>query len=186
MLGFFSEMLASATPEMVDALGETTKTFRELDRSPDRVTAIVGGAMLDQQLQNALVRRFCYSKGTQKSFFEGAANETSAKIQLAYLLQIISEEARDNLVAINTIRNRFTQRLSIRSFDHKDLAALFMDITFYRKLKERTQLTDSMAFEPIPDNAKRRDRFIATVTNLHALFILDPFQENPVPVKPRF
>jgi len=186
MLGFFSERLANATPEMVDALGETTKTFRELEKSPDRVAAIVGGAMLDQQLQDALIRRFCYSKGTQKLFFEGAASETNAKIQLAYLLQIISEEARDNLVAINTIRNRFTQRLSIRSFDHKDLAAVFMDITFYRRLKERTQLTDSMAFEPVPDNAKRRDRFIATVTYLHALLTLDPFQEKPVPVKPHF
>src|SRR5438477_1653132 len=107
MPGFFEEALSSLTPEASAKILDSMHAFHELKESADRVTAIVGCAILDNELRDAIQRRLLQDEKALKKFFDdrdGPGHETLAKIQLGYLLGIFDGELRENLQAIGSIR----------------------------------------------------------------------------------
>lgn len=178
-MAFFESTFGSVDPKRKAELGTTLEVFHELERSPDRVVAIVGCAMLDDQMKSALLRRFVKSDSAHKKFFnDGPGHETSDKIYLCYTLGVFGDEARTCLSAIASIRNKFAHRLHVRSFGHGDLKTALQDVTLYKRLKEPDALLNILSFEPVPDNAGPRKRFIASVTYAHAMLILDAFRSQ--------
>jgi hypothetical protein len=160
------------------ALSKTAEALQELAQSVPRAIAIVGCALLDDALRNALLRRFVKSESGHKKFWsDGPGHETSEKIYLAYTLGIIKEETRENLYAIATIRNKFAHTLHIRSFSHPDLKHILEKVTLYRRLREETGLLRAVLPDPIPEHANPQERFIGTVGYIHAMFSLDPWNQ---------
>lgn len=93
-MSFFAD--AKKSPLSRAAVAKSTKALDELISSPDLVTAIVGAAILDGHLAKCLTNRFIADEGRINKFFkDGPGQETNAKIKLAYLLGILSKEARD-------------------------------------------------------------------------------------------
>lgn len=169
------------------ALGETVAAFHELEQSAPRVAAIVGCALLDDQIRLALLRRFVPPYTAHKKFFsEGPGHETNSKILIAHALGIFTSDTRDNLLAIASIRNKFAHNLKIRDFEHSDLTDHFKKITAYKRAKSESPDWLQFEIKPVSENSSRRTKFVATVHLLHMMFVLDPFF-GPIHVSaPRF
>lgn len=188
MAGYFEYALKGISPEKAAEIDASIKAFHELNNSVDRVTAIVGCAVIDNSLKDAIQRRLTDNERALKKFFddkEGPGHDTSAKIQLAHLLGVFSDETRTNLEAITSIRNKFAHRLYIRDFDHQELKQLFERITSYKRIADLPKLA-LFGPQPIPDNASRKARFVATVDYLHFWFQIDEFTPIAAYATPHF
>jgi hypothetical protein len=108
------------------------------DSSSDRVVAIMGAALVEEALRQALSARL--RKGsTQDKMLKpgGALGEFFAKINLGYLLLMYDTHTQSALIGIAEIRNLFAHKLNISSFD-ADTRSL---IDGFGKLKLHTNYT---------------------------------------------
>jgi hypothetical protein len=102
---------------------ELGKAWRELYvLQNDRAIGVLGGALLDDALTNALTSdwRSDTDKRTETARANliregGGALTFGLRIDLAYLLSIIGPEVHSDLSIIKEIRNRFAHRLVLRS-----------------------------------------------------------------------
>lgn len=95
------------TSEHSQAIGEIISTG-----SP-RVTAIIGGALLDDTLRRTLSERLLNYKNTSDKIFKinGALGNTGPKIDLLYMLGAYDKPVRNALEGISDIRNFFAHKL---------------------------------------------------------------------------
>lgn len=121
------EMLESAVPEVVQQL--TWAIFEDahikaigeiIGSGSPRVTAIVGGALLDDTLRRTLSERFRNDNDITKKLLRvnGPLGNTVPKIDVLYQLSAIEKPVRNALYGLSTIRNVFAHNLSA-SFDLK-------------------------------------------------------------------
>ncbi len=113
----------SMSPEQVKELNDFLKEF--LTES-DRGAALLGGAMLDNLLQQVLTQCFIEEKGIVKGLFDNAAGPLStfsAKTKMAYCLGLISRDEYDNINNIRAIRNEFAHKIHGLAFDDKKIKA---------------------------------------------------------------
>ena len=109
MSGYFESAFSKLSPEEIGELEESVKAFHELQKSADRVTAIIGCAIVDDQLRKAIERRLIKNEKAIKKYFEdkaGPGHDTSAKIQTAFLLGVFGDETRENLQSIASRHSR--------------------------------------------------------------------------------
>jgi len=137
----------------------------EMDRSDHRTAAIVATAMIDNNLALALQARLRpLSDPEQGRLFEHIAGPLSSlhgKIEIGYALKLFGHVARDDLHRVRTIRNHFAHDLSVRDFDHEEVAPLCDALYAPRFLAKATgtaEVTD------------RRERFLSTASNLATRF----------------
>lgn len=100
--------------EHIRAIGEIIGT------GSGRVTAIVGGAMLDDTLRRTLSERLRNDKNIANKLLKesGALGNTGPKIDLLYLLGAFDKPVRNALYGLSEIRNFFAHNLGA-SFDSK-------------------------------------------------------------------
>lgn len=115
--------------------GMPPEAFMELFSSSDRAVAIVGGAMVEQWLQEALVAQMHRDGQMTKLLFRtnGALGSFATKIDLGFLVGIYGAEARRDLVTIKDIRNKFAHRFTISSFDTPPIKDLCMNLALVEK-----------------------------------------------------
>lgn len=106
--------------------GIPENTFVQLDGDSDRSVAIVGGSLIEQRLQELLKSKFPDTPNTMgivrdRFRSSGALGTFSVATDIAYLFQLISEAAYDELVMIRKVRNRFAHDLAISSFDQEPI-----------------------------------------------------------------
>ncbi|HEX3443097.1 MAG TPA: hypothetical protein VHS80_00150 [Chthoniobacterales bacterium] len=186
-MGPISEALGNS--EGQKQLNESLQTYQEIERSSDRVCAIVAAAWLETRLRHAIDWRLLHDLSEKKKVFDpnGMLGTYERKVSLGYLLGIFRREAKDNFLAIGSIRNRFAHRTYIRCFEHRELDSFFKKITFYKRLKEADTKLQLVLPAPIPENAGCRARFIASAMALDAFLVLDPFDHSPITsYEPRF
>src|SRR5580704_5308213 len=110
------------TPEQITAFLDELKT------QTDRGVAVIAAAALDEILQMVLLARFIELGSERKdmifSKIGAPLSGLSAKIELAYAVGTISNEARLALHLIRDVRNKFAHRLESTSFDHPEVAKL--------------------------------------------------------------
>ena len=80
-----------------------------------RVVAVVGGALIDQSLRNALEYRMRPDKDTRKKLFRenGPLGGMQNKIDLGYLLYMYDEQMQATFTGISEIRNLFAHHLDM-------------------------------------------------------------------------
>lgn len=102
-----------------------------------RIVAVVGGALLEQRLTNALEARLRSSKKVIERLFKptGPMGPFANKIHLAYLLHMYPLIIYEHLVAICDIRNKFAHTLDFGNFHVKQLDDQFRQLTLHEKLK---------------------------------------------------
>jgi len=99
------------------------KHILELTGRNDRLVAVVCGALVERNLQGLLESVMPNGPG---SLFEPLLplGSFSAKIKLAYSLNLINADIRRNADYIREIRNTFAHRIAPTSFRTKEVAAV--------------------------------------------------------------
>lgn len=91
----------------------------EIDGSPDRIAAICGGAYLETALTEGLRSHLV---GDQKAWdrmfsFTGPLATFEAKIRIAYMTSMITDDFQHDMLILKDIRNKFAHDLTTSSFD---------------------------------------------------------------------
>lgn len=89
-----------------------------LDHDSDRAVAIIVGSMIEERLKRALLSNMERHKPIEERMFQpsGPLGPFSAKIDLAFLMGLISAEAHRDLAIFKDVRNAFAHHLNIQDF----------------------------------------------------------------------
>lgn len=90
----------------------------QIEKDSDRAVGIVAAAMVEIRLTNAIQSRMHSDEAILNSLFRasGALGTFSSKIDLAFLIGIISQDAHRDLLTMKDIRNAFAHKLHIKDF----------------------------------------------------------------------
>jgi DNA-binding MltR family transcriptional regulator len=96
---------------------------REFHTSPDRVIAVVGAAYLDSMLDRLFRAVLIDSAADVDGLLrpDGALGSNGTRYQLAFCLDLIARDQRDDLRLIAKIRNKFAHDFKISSFDEEPI-----------------------------------------------------------------
>ena len=91
---------------------------KDLDGMSDRAAAIVAAALVETRLSLALKSRLQQDKAVVERMFRasGPLGSFATKIDLAFLMDLISKEAHSDLVIFKSIRNDFAHQLHALDF----------------------------------------------------------------------
>lgn len=111
----------SYTFRVIDEKGRNKRftAIAEIEKVPDRSTAVIGGAFVEAALQEALVDHLHKDKSITKELFHpnNALGAFQTKIRLCKLTGIYGDPAFKDLIRMCRIRNEFAHRPEISSFD---------------------------------------------------------------------
>src|SRR5215207_10013598 len=95
------------------------RAFEQLDKDSDRAAGLVAAAIVEQRLEEAIQFWMVADSAVQQSLFRpsGALGAFGVKIDLAYLMGVISSAGRSDLIILKSIRNDFAHRLELDSFE---------------------------------------------------------------------
>ena len=112
-----------------DTIAESIKAFvgnlGAVVRNTHASVAIVGASILAEDLRGALLSRMHpFSKSLERRIFEGYGplSSFSSRIDMAFALDILSAQLRDDLNTIRAIRNTFAHSKSILHFNDPAIA----------------------------------------------------------------
>jgi DNA-binding MltR family transcriptional regulator len=151
---------------MVWAIGNPTQdvALRELIRSEssDRIVAIIGGAILEDSLKEAMTSRFRSTSGHSADVNEklfrvgGPLGNLQPKIDLGYQLYMFEKPLRNAMYGVAEIRNLFAHQLNM-TFESTD-----------KKIVEATKkftLHEGRTHYPVPWNDKQNLEYEIEPTN---------------------
>jgi len=97
--------------------------FEQVEFDSDRAAGIVAGAIVDTRLEHALRSKLKNNIDVANGLFNsrGALGSFGAKIDLAYLMGILSEDSYSDLKILQKIRNDFAHNLGLSSFDEQSI-----------------------------------------------------------------
>jgi len=110
---------------------ETVKAFLdEVKTQTDRGAAIIAASVLDELFKRVILERLIVIGGERSdALFNkiGAPLASfSAKIELAFALGIISNDARLAAHPVRDVRNKFAHRIEPLSFDHSEVSQIIL------------------------------------------------------------
>jgi len=148
--------------EHIRAIGEIIRDARS-----DRITAIVGGAMLDDTLRRTLSERLRNDRNIANQLFRvgGVLGNTGPKIDLLYMLGGFDKPTRKALHGLCEIRNFFAHRLDASfSTRSKKMVQAIKNLTLHRgKTYYPHAIYDEDSDVKIEDTETNRDRFIVNL-----------------------
>jgi hypothetical protein len=141
---------------------EMYSIIAQLKTYGDASTAVLGAAYIEHALESLLKAHFRPLRPEdERRMFDGASQGIlgtfTAKIRLAYALQIIPQEMHDDLMLISTIRNAFAHSLHNVTFKDPFIAV------------DCRQLSVARAANP-PSTTRPVDMFSTTVL-VHYLYL---------------
>lgn len=113
----------------------TIEAIQELNKESARAAAIVGAAILENQLTTT-VKSLFYEGRTKDELFKspvGKLADFDIKAKLAYTLGLLTKEAFTEVTAVGDIRNKFAHRLDINSFEHEKIKPYCMNLSMIEK-----------------------------------------------------
>jgi len=158
---FRTDITASMHLSTVDLMA----VYREVASVSARAGVIVMVAFIEDNLEKAILARLRpLGKTDLSKLTEGVQaplNTLYAKIQLGYALYLFGTAARDDLIILKDIRNRFAHRIHTRDFTDQEVI----------KLCNKLHITSYQAStSEVPENYEAQDQFrIAADSILHAL-----------------
>lgn len=103
--------------------------FKQLDKGDDRSLVIVGGALVENELEGLLEKTLKPSNGTNSII----SSTFQAKINTAESVGIISKTEKQDLDTIIKLRNIFAHSLLVKSLADEAAAQLISKLRFYCK-----------------------------------------------------
>lgn len=150
--------------EHLRAIGEMIQSGSE------RVTAIVGGAFLDDTLQRTLAERLRNDKDIAKKLFKpsGALGNTRPKIDMLFMLSACEKPTRNAMYGIAEVRNFFAHNLDASfASEKKEMVEALAKLKLHdgrthypHHMFRRDNVEDKHRIEPI---ANGRDKFIVNL-----------------------
>jgi DNA-binding MltR family transcriptional regulator len=153
--------------------------FEEIQRQEDRGAAIIAGSFLDEFLLKAISSVLIDDEKSVEEIFEGTAPLAtfSAKIEMAYLMGLMSKRSRTLANAIRNVRNDFAHKLQPLTFDtslikgkcqtllyQRDIMAMYESATkLFEKHGNMTGLLHSSFSHLIGSDDTPRNAYINTV-----------------------
>ena len=169
--------------------------LKEIKTGSDRVAGIVTPAFLEELLTTVLRNHLRQDIELLKNIFKpgGALGDFGVKIDIAFLVGIISDEATKDLHRIRKIRNEFAHKIDLDTFDKSPIRdwAMALTIPNWYKFEGKSKSSDSA--EPktirVPSGKDRhklstpRGRFDVSCK---CFFIALAVTEPPTQVNPKF
>jgi DNA-binding MltR family transcriptional regulator len=92
--------------------------LEKLEHDSDRAAGIIAASMIEARMEGFLQMLMQRDKIIEERLFKpsGPLGSFSAKIDLFFILNLISKKAHTDLVIIKNVRNDFAHRLKIRDF----------------------------------------------------------------------
>jgi hypothetical protein len=143
------------------------KTIKEIVTQSDRITAVVGGAMLDMECRRTLEVRLRQDKDMSDKLFKsgGSLFNLDPKITLLYQLYAMDRPCRTAMFGLATIRNVFAHQLdaNFNSSDKKMMDA-FKNLTLHEGHQYYPNYeTGADSANPIEPVTSNRARFISNL-----------------------
>lgn len=103
-----------------------------LTNGSDRDAAILGGSILEELLNRLLEKRLVKSPVFKKTIDNSNSplSTFSYKIQMCYLMGLISKKMYDDLNIVRKIRNEFAHKIVGCSFENKDIKSSVENLAF--------------------------------------------------------
>lgn len=121
-------------PKWVLADGEQAAAINDIDGASDRAAAIIAGSLVETRLTEAIKLHLLKIKSEtiEKSLFRpsGPLGTFSTKIDLAFLMGILTERAYKELVTIKDVRNKFAHHIDIVDFRSHHIMDKCVNLTY--------------------------------------------------------
>ena len=119
---------------------EFTRAMRELYSGSDRAAALVGGAILEMILTEALKVFLHHNKRITDDLFRpsGACGAFATKIHLGFLTGLYGAVAHKDLTTVKDIRNAFAHSLAINDFNAQRIRSLTEKLTLCERYTDGT------------------------------------------------
>ena len=154
-------------PDTIDALNE-------MDSGDDRTCAIIGLAFLENNFALAIMTRLrTLDNSEQRELFDepkSLLSGFSGKIVMGYVLGLYDKKVKNDLICLNTIRNRFAHRVEIRSFDNDEINVLCDALTY-----------PTINMVPRTRKYENRNKYTDTISHLSSRFLLISRAQNHPP-----
>jgi hypothetical protein len=124
------------------------EAIRQLERNSDRAVGIIAAAMLEEHITNAIKRWWHDSPATVRRMLqvEGPLGNFGPKIDLVFLMGLISEQGHHDLTLIKKVRNKFAHYLDVDTFETPIIRNWCFDLRHF----ENFVLTDEELRGPAP------------------------------------
>jgi hypothetical protein len=136
--------------EALCSLGQKAKELRdslwEVSRRTDTAYVIVSATILEDLLEQALLANMrALSNTAYRELFRGYGplRDFRPKIDLAFALKIIDQEAKTEFHIIREIRNKFAHAVTIAHFEKAELEPVFQKLTGWKKGIDTQKLFDA-------------------------------------------
>lgn len=98
--------------------------FQQVRSDSDRAVGVVAGSIVERRLMDAIRAQMRPDRATTKRLFnpDGPLGAFGPKIDLAYMLGMLSDSAATDLRLIKSIRNTFAHSLESSSFQEHEIA----------------------------------------------------------------
>lgn len=149
-------------------------------KGPPRVVAIALGSLLENSLAIAIQRRMVVlDNETKARIFDskGPCFDMSSKIDIGYSLGLYDKQSRNDLIIISRVRNRFAHKLTVRSFENREISSLL------NKLISPKIYAIVVKMDKISDG---RMNFIMAVFCMWVLLFIDMKSDDNRPKPARF
>lgn len=168
-----------------------------LDFDSDRAVALVFGSMVESRLERVILSRSQRNGKIEERLFQpsGALGSLSVKIDLAFLMGLISPEAHADLVNLKDIRNLFAHKTNSRDFESQQVRDKCRNFKLIDTRVEEVQPGQMVEVvnlsNPIPiirikfaNQLKRqaRDRYLLTAQIFNLQLVLGELKQFPLPL----
>lgn len=130
-------------------IGERLSLQEMLKEESDRGCALLAVSYLENELKDAIKAKLVDDKQACKYIFDTTLSTFNSKINIAYLLGIISSKQKENIITLKHIRNKFAHSYKKIEFNTQAIVELC------DKLKYK--------YEEYISDATVRDKFILNV-----------------------
>jgi DNA-binding MltR family transcriptional regulator len=96
-----------------DSMRKKMEIWRELAKQTDRGVAIIGAAIIEDELKRLIIRSFANTNNKVRGMFDpdGAMGAFGSQTTLAYAMGLVSQSLYVDLNLIREIRNKFAHRV---------------------------------------------------------------------------
>lgn len=130
---YTEEIIAEVSPALAAQMREVMDFRTSLTSETDRGSGLMAAAFLDDRLKFMLSARLVNDgKVASRVFdFNGALGTFSSRIDFAYLLGLLPNNARRDLHTVRAIRNKFAHTAAAIQFDDASIKPLCDNLVFH-------------------------------------------------------